>query len=206
MDPTNEAPLSGLHGWLLLLARWMRHPGRISAVAPSGRRLAEIMVNQLPGGNPRVVELGAGTGVFTSAMLRRGIAAERLLVADIDPAMVAFLRRRFPRVAVEQADARILPQVVHARGWRGADAPDAVLSGLGLLSMPANVRCDILRAAFEAMGTDGRFIQFTYAPFSPVRTNELAELGLACVGAGGTLLNLPPARVFVYRKIAAGTA
>lgn len=200
MNPINEASPAGLHGWFLLLARWLRHPGRISAVAPSGRRLAEVMVGQLPGGNPRVVELGAGTGVFTSAMLRRGIGAERLLVVDIDPAMVAFLRRRFPRVAVEQADARTLPQIVHAHGWRGVDAPDTVLSGLGLLSMPAAVRCGILRAAFEAMSPDGRFIQFTYAPFSPVRANELAELGLVCAGAGGTLLNLPPARVFVYHK------
>jgi 16S rRNA (adenine1518-N6/adenine1519-N6)-dimethyltransferase len=50
-----------------------------------------------------VVEIGPGDGALTAELARR---AGRLIALEIDPALVARLRQRFPGVEVVEADAR----------------------------------------------------------------------------------------------------
>lgn len=182
--------------------QWMRDPVKVAAVAPSGRQLARMMVAQLPAGAQRVVELGAGTGVFTRALLATGIAPENLLVVELNAALAELLQQRYPRVNVVCADARHLDALVagHARFGQGAKL-DAVVSGLGMLSMSGALRTEILRASFATLGAAGRFIQFTYGPVSPVRRRERDALGLRVRRAGFAVRNLPPANVFVYERL-----
>jgi 23S rRNA (adenine-N6)-dimethyltransferase len=49
-----------------------------------------------------VLDLGAGTGALTAALARAGA---RVVAVEIDPALAAGLRRRFPRAAVQNVDA-----------------------------------------------------------------------------------------------------
>lgn len=182
------------------LRQWLRDPVRMASVTPSGRQLAQLMVAQLPHPCGRVVELGAGTGVFTHALLEAGVAPAHLLVVEINPELADFLRGRFPGVDVACADARDLVALAGSHGLTADARPDAVVSGLGMLSMNGTLRCEILRAAFAAMGERGRFIQFTYGPTSPVRRREREALGLGVRRAGFAPRNLPPATVYVYRR------
>lgn len=182
------------------LRQWMRDPVKTASVTPSGRQLAQLMVAQLPPGCERVAELGAGTGVFTRALLEAGIPPSRLLVVEINPSLAGFLRGRFPGVAVACADARHLDTLAAEHGLLAGGKLDAVVSGLGMLSMPSHLRCEILRAAFAALGEAGRFIQFTYGPTSPVRRRERETLGLRVRRAGFAPCNLPPATVYVYQR------
>ena len=182
--------------------QWMRDPVKVAAVAPSGRQLARLMVAQLPAGAQRVVELGAGTGVFTRALLAAGVTPENLLVVELNAALAELLQQRLPRVSVVCADARHLDTLVsgHAHFGQGAKL-DAVVSGLGMLSMSSALRTEILRAAFATLSETGRFIQFTYGPVSPVRRRERDALGLRVSRAGFAVRNLPPANVFVYERL-----
>lgn len=186
------------------LGQWLRDPVRTASVTPSGRQLAHLMVAALPPGARRVVEIGAGTGVFTRALLEAGIPREHLLVVEINPRLAAFLEQRFAGVRVVCADARQLESLLAPPDLAAADAGgiDAVVSGLGLLSMRAETRCAILRAAFAVLAPGGRFVQFTYGPTSPVRRGERAALGLAVRRSGFALRNLPPATVYVYGRAA----
>lgn len=195
----SEAALD-LHSVRTFLRQWLRDPVKMASVTPSGRRLARLMVGQLPEGCSRVVELGAGTGVFTRALLDHGIAPSGLLVVEINPALADFLRRRFPAVTVVCADARHLDALADEHGLLREGKLDAVVSGLGMLSMNRALRTDILRAAFAALSDEGRFIQFTYGPASPIRPRERDALGLRMRRAGATLRNLPPASVYVYQR------
>jgi phospholipid N-methyltransferase len=183
------------------LRQWMRDPVRTASVTPSGRQLARLMVSQLPPECGRIVELGAGTGVFTRALLDSGIPASRLLVVEINPHLADFLRERFPGIAVACADARHLDALAEQHGLLAVGKLDAVVSGLGMLSMSSDLRCEILRAAFAALGERGRFIQFTYGPFSPVKRHEREALGLRVRRAGFAPRNLPPATVYVYDRL-----
>lgn len=196
--PGTEAAID-LHSIRTFLRQWLRDPVKMASVTPSGRQLASLMVAQLPPGCSRVVELGAGTGVFTRALLDAGIAPAQLLVVEINSHLAEFLRERFPGVTVACADARHLEALVGAAD--DGEAPHAVVSGLGLLSMSSDLRCSILRAAFAAMGEEGRFIQFSYGPVSPLRRSEREALGLRVQRAGFALRNLPPANVFVYQRL-----
>jgi phospholipid N-methyltransferase len=189
------------------LGQWLRDPVRTASVTPSGRQLAHLMVAALPAGARRVVEIGAGTGVFTRALLEAGIAPANLLVVEINPHLADFLRRRFADVNVACADARRLDALLVGAGF-AADGlgVDAVVSGLGLLSMRAETRCGIVREAFAVLAPNGRFVQFTYGPGSPLRRRERDALGLAVRRAGFALRNLPPATVYVYERRAACAA
>lgn len=188
------------------LGQWLRDPVRTASVTPSGRQLAHLMVAALPPGARRIIEIGAGTGVFTRALLEAGIPRENLLVVEINPRLAEFLHRRFAGVRVVCADARQLESLlVSPDPAAGAGGVDAVVSGLGLLSMRAEARCAIVRAAFAVLAPGGRFVQFTYGPKSPVRRGERAALGLAVWRSGFALRNLPPATVYVYRRAGTGT-
>lgn len=183
------------------LGQWVRDPVKMASVTPSGRQLTRLMIGQLPPGAARVAELGAGTGVFTRALLDAGIQPAQLLVVEINPHLAQFLRERFQGITIACADARHLDTLVGEHGQLAGGKLDAVVSGLGMLSMSSGLRSEIMRSAFAALGDHGRFIQFTYGPVSPVRRHERDALGVRVRRAGFAVRNLPPANVYVYERL-----
>ena len=204
---TQPHPRAGSDGFsvdgnpaLTFFREWLRNPFAMAAVSPSGRQLASLMMEQLPADAQRVVELGGGTGAFTRALLEHGIQPRNLIVVELNEALHQYLRERFPGVQVVRGDARDVHEIAGRCGLDGAEKMDAVISGLGLLSMSRSTQRDILRSAFEVLSPHGRFIQFTYGPFSPVPPELLDELHLKSHRAGTAWRNMPPANVFVYQR------
>lgn len=192
-----------LPDWLRFVGQWLRSPRRVAAVAPSSHGLAAAMLAELPPAARRVIELGGGTGAITGALLAGGIAARDLMVLELGEALHAFLRARFPDAVVVLGDAASLPRLARTAGFLDAGPADAVVSSLGLLAMDRDVVQRILAAAFECLRPDGRFIQFTYGPASPVPEPVLAALGLRMRRGGFVLRNVPPATVYVYERLPA---
>ncbi len=181
--------------------QWLKNPLGIAALSPSSRWLAREMIAQLPQGTRRVIELGGGTGVFTEALLHHGIAASDLLVVELNDELHRLLQRRFPDAHVVRGDARALESLVRDSGYADAGPADAMLSGLGLLSMSRATQREILRSAFAVLAPEGRLIQFTYGPASPVSREVLDELGLTAHRAGVAWRNVPPATVYVFTRM-----
>lgn len=180
--------------------QWLKNPLGIAALSPSGRQLTRQMISELPHGTRRVIELGGGTGVFTRAMLAHGIAPADLLVLELNEPLYQHLRTRFPDARVECGDARELVAIAQRDGYLDGGPADAIISGLGLLSMSRRTQAEILQAAFDALKPDGRLIQFTYGPKSPVPRDLLDELGLSVRRGGFAWWNVPPASVYVYTR------
>jgi phosphatidylethanolamine/phosphatidyl-N-methylethanolamine N-methyltransferase len=180
--------------------QWLKSPLSIAAISPSSQHLARQMLAELPDGARRVVELGGGTGVFTAALLGHGIAPRDLLVLELNEDLHQHLRQRFPAAHVICGDARELPEIAARSGYADEGPADAVLSGLGLLSMGRGMQKAIVEAAFRVLRPDGRFIQFTYGPTSPVKADVLAELELVARRASLTWRNVPPATVYVFER------
>lgn len=182
----------------LFLASWLRNPKRMGAAVPSSAFLARAIAAQI---DPRmagtVVELGGGTGAVTRALLQRGLPPERLLVIERDRNLQRLLADRFPQVQVLQGDALHLTSLLRELG---VSAVSTVVSGLPLLAMPVATRRSILQQGFGAMERNGVFIQFTYAPFSPISDQILRALGLRSDVAARVLRNIPPATVWCYRR------
>src|SRR5215468_10650198 len=103
----------------LFLSRWLHSPMHVGSVAPSSRRLADAIARQVPMDSPGwIIELGGGTGVVTAALLRAGVAPERLVVLERDPLLHKHLVERFPEVHVILGDAAKLAEALRPLGIR----------------------------------------------------------------------------------------
>lgn len=178
--------------------QWLKNPLRTAAVAPSSAELAAAMVAELHDDVRRVIELGGGTGAITVALLSAGIRDEDLLVLELNEELHAHLHLRFPKVRVVLGDARSLAALATDNGYLTVGPADAIVSGLGLLSMPPALQRDILEAAFDCLRPGGVFVQFTYGPAAPVADTVARELGLQVRRGDFVLRNMPPATVYVY--------
>nr|WP_277604961.1 methyltransferase domain-containing protein [Fertoeibacter niger] len=182
-------------GWpdhLRFLRSWASHPLRVAAIAPSGASLARLITREIDPEHAPVLELGPGTGVFTRALLDRGIDEADLTLVEYGADFAALLRNRFPRARVLQADAARLA----GRNLFPDRQAGAVVSGLGLLSMPPRTVFAIIAGAFACMEPRGALYQFTYGLRCPVPGPVLDRLALQATRVGGTLANLPPASVY----------
>jgi phospholipid N-methyltransferase len=178
-------------GWAFFRA-WVRDPKRVAAIAPSSASLAAAMTAAIAPSCAPVIELGPGTGVFTEALLERGVPEHRIALVELGEEFAASLRRRFPLATLVQHDASRLGSLE----LFGGELAGAVVSGLPLLAMaPARVR-RVLQHAFARLRPDGAFYQFTYGFRCPVPPRLLARLGLKATRVGVALRNLPPAAIY----------
>ncbi|MBA8903593.1 methyltransferase domain-containing protein [Phyllobacterium sp. P30BS-XVII] len=171
---------------------WLSDPLRVAAVAPSGKALARIMTQEIRPKNGPVLELGPGTGAFTRALLEKGIEESDLTLVEFGSEFREILEKRFPQSRVLLMDAAELAQ----NGIFEGAPVSAVVSGLPLLSMPAQKVTDILAGAFHYLREDGAFYQFTYGPRCPVPQRVLDRLDLNATHIGRAVCNLPPAAVY----------
>lgn len=171
---------------------WAVEPRRTGAILPSGNALSQLITSEIGPDTGPILELGPGTGVFTRALLARGVRQEELTLIEASPDFARLLQLRFPRARVLPIDARELStqELCHDR------PVEAVISGLPLLSLPASDVERILAGAFACMSPSAGLFQFTYSPFCPVPRAILDRLDLRATRIGGTLRNLPPANVF----------
>jgi phosphatidylethanolamine/phosphatidyl-N-methylethanolamine N-methyltransferase len=174
---------------------WLERPLATGAVTPSGRVLARTMARYIePGATGHVIELGPGTGPVTEALVEHGIDPARLILVEFNPRFCQLLRARFPSATVVQGDAYRLRHAV-AELLRQPAA--AVVSGLPLFTKPLRMRLRLLRESLSLLRPGAPFVQFTYAVVPPI---PKAAAGVRTEASERIWMNLPPARVWVYRK------
>ncbi|MGY2050893.1 class I SAM-dependent methyltransferase [Methylobacterium sp. JK268] len=177
------------------LRSWLERPLVTGAVTPSGRLLARTMASYV---DPRmtgpVIELGPGTGPVTDALVRRGIAQERLVLVEYNPDFCDLLHRRFPRATIIRGDAYRIRETL-----RGVvdEAACATISSLPLFTKPLEQRLDLLQEVHDLMHPNAPFVQFTYAVVPPIPARSSTYTASR---SNKVWLNLPPARVWVYRR------
>lgn len=176
----------------LFFRAWLSAPFRVASITPSGRALSSLITAEISAKTGTVIELGPGTGVFTEALLDRGVAEENLVLVEYGEEFASQLGRRFPTAKTFHMDAAQLRKLpLHASAHVGA-----VVSGLPLLSMPVRKVHAILEGAFSHLRRNGAFYQFTYGPRCPIARPLLDRLGLKATHVGWTLANIPPAAVY----------
>jgi phosphatidylethanolamine/phosphatidyl-N-methylethanolamine N-methyltransferase len=174
---------------------WIEKPLHMGAVMPSGRVLARTMAHYVDiNGTGPVVELGPGTGAITNALVERGVDQKRLVLIEYNPGFCALLRDRYPQAKVVQGDAYTLRDTL----WNVLSAPAAaIVSGLPLVTKPMLTRLKLIRDAFAALSPGAPFVQFTYSVVPPI---PKSLPGVITEASERIWMNLPPARVWVYRK------
>ncbi|EGP09350.1 phosphatidylethanolamine N-methyltransferase [Bradyrhizobiaceae bacterium SG-6C] len=176
------------------LRSWIEKPLHMGAVMPSSKALARTMARYVdPHSDGPVIELGPGTGAITDALLAHGIAEKRLVLVEFDPGFCALLRERYPHANVIQGDAYSLDQTLAEL----KEPASAMVSGLPLVTKPMLVRLKLMRDAFQKMEAGAPFVQFTYSVAPPI---PKSLPGIHTQASERIWMNLPPARVWVYRK------
>lgn len=203
---------------LAFIREFIRHPGRIGAIAPSGRALAAAMVRGIDFPHTRsILEFGPGTGVFTKAVLdamphdwldprqsgRPGQGRGRFIAIEFNPKMAAAVRRQFPEATVHHDDAANVEAICRREGIAPGTV-DAIISGLAWTSIPEEPRKRILEATHRVLKPGGEFRTFTYQASMLVRSawvfRRLLRETFSDVQVGRVVwANMPPA--FVYRCV-----
>jgi phosphatidylethanolamine/phosphatidyl-N-methylethanolamine N-methyltransferase len=176
----------------------------VGAISPSSRYLATAMLEQLPLSKTRVaVELGAGTGVITHALLDRLPPDATLFVFEINPRFCDCLRQSIsdPRLVLINASVENLALELRQRGVQQVDA---VVSSLGLALMPDCMRHAVLQQLSPFLHRRSVFTQYHYIHGLQVMEGRLCRFYLRpllsryfkSVESKIEWRNLPPAFVF----------
>jgi phosphatidylethanolamine/phosphatidyl-N-methylethanolamine N-methyltransferase len=179
----------------LFFRRWLANPLQMGSIVPSSPALCKRIAAQTKA-NPDqiVVELGAGTGVISRALIEAGLAPERLYVVEIVPDMADHLRAALPGANVIEGDARRLPQLIppEFHGKIGT-----VVVGIPLVLLPLAEQRRFIDA-IEAVAPGLGFILYSYCVTSPLpyKKHQLTPKREAW-----TPLNFPPASVWRYVPI-----
>jgi len=180
---------------LLFFKRLLKNPRALGAIAPSSLALSNFICRHVEAVvGTYVVEIGAGTGRFTRALLHYGVDPSQLFVVEMDPELCKFLTLHFPHVTVINGDASHLAEILppHVIG-----NVSTVISGIPLINLPESVQANIADACFSVLAEGGQMLQFTYGPVSPLSTRKL---GLHKKRLGSVLWNFPPAVIWAYKR------
>ena len=178
----------------MVFRKFLKHGTAIATPAPSGRYLVREMLKTIDFDSAKViVELGAGTGPITEALIKRVKPHTKLLIVEIEAEFCERLRRRFPNADIIQGDAAHMDQLL---ADRGISQVDHVVSGLPLPSIPHPIRKAILASAARSMGPDGVFRQLTVMPYVywNFYRNYFENVTFKLVP-----LNFPPAGVYLCK-------
>ncbi|KAA3655863.1 MAG: methyltransferase domain-containing protein [Calditrichaeota bacterium] len=174
------------------------NPRGVGAACPSSKGLARIMASFIPKDDDGyIVELGAGTGVVTAAILERGIDPSRLIVVEISEDLVKMLRKQFPNVRIVHGNAAALKDHLDYSLGEGSNRVSTIVSSLPMRSLPEKLVDAIKQQLHDILPHNGRLIHFTYA-LKPVSQNYLTSFQRT--NSKIRWRNVPPARVEVYHR------
>jgi len=176
----------------LFFRRWLANPLQMGSIIPSSPTLCgRIAALAHRAEDEVIVELGAGTGVVSRALLAAGVPPEKLVVVEIVRDMAEHLREALPGVNVIQGDAfdlaNTLPERLHGK-------VGTAICGIPLVMLPTEQQRRFV-AAVESVAPGRGFLLYTYCITSPL---PYATLGLTAKREAWTARNFPPASVWRY--------
>ncbi|HSN40007.1 MAG TPA: hypothetical protein VLT92_07410 [Burkholderiales bacterium] len=171
----------------VFLHQWLKSPTLFGAIAPSSRYLARVMAGHADGADA-LVELGAGTGIITTDLVRRHPGVP-LIIFEQNPVLAGRLRGRFPQ-------ATVIAACFHTRADALSHLPDCAVfvSSLPFRSLPSEIAaptiCALQRLLLDT--PQRRLVQYTYQPRAPFKP----PAGLAWRRRATVWRNAPPAGVW----------
>lgn len=170
------------------------NPALVGAVCPSSRWLAAAMADAA-GGARLLVELGAGTGAITEALVARHPRVP-LVAVELQSDLARVLAQRFAHVDVRQAGAHEVLASLHER----APPQTVLVSSLPFQSLPAVWRRTTVDAIAHFLRADARrrLVQYTYGLQAPFELPAGSDLHWT--RGGRVWRNAPPASLWALQR------
>ncbi len=176
----------------MFLRRWIANPLQMGSIVPSSPALCSPVVRHVRRApDEAVLELGAGTGVISRALLQGGVPPDRLIVVEIVPDMANHLRRILSGAMVLEGDARQLSDLVPAH-WHGRIG--TVVCGIPLVLLPLAEQRRFIDA-IDSVAPGRGFLHYSYCATSPLPARRHR---LSAKREAWTPLNFPPASLWRY--------
>lgn len=181
-------------------SRWLKNPFQMGTIAPISVRLAKEAVKCVLK-KEIIIEIGAGTGRLSRALIESGINPKNLWLIEIDPLLCDFLKKSlkshpkcqesFPTII--QGDARFLDEIL-PKNMVGTVF--TIVSSIPLMYMEEPEREKIIKASFKVLRKGCEIIHVTYSPKSPIKfMKTIYQSRLKALW-----FNFPPGFVWRYRE------
>ena len=175
------------------LQGFLRSPLEVGSVIPSSRFMVNKVMNRVREVEPKsVVELGAGTGVFTRELDKHCGQASSFMVFEKDETMKKKLEDSFPHRSI-YADALDLPNILQQQNHGKVDC---IVCGLPFTLFPKAKTEEMFEKIYDSLADDGTFIMYQYTTHMKQRLQNL----FGQVTTRYVLLNIPPTFVFFCKK------
>jgi len=203
----------------LFFRQFIRNPFQTGAILPSSAALGRAMVAYLAQkqGRVDVLEVGAGSGAFTTAIIPLLEPGDTLDVVEINPELMAFLQRRLSREALPRAGGVTIRFINDdVRNVPFEHNYDYIVFSLPLTNFPLAMVQDILERMINHLKPGGVFGYVKYiglgrlkylasgpAARADMRAKQAFMDRLARqyqVERRAVLRSLPPAWTFYWRK------
>ena len=184
-----------LGGKLEFYKGWLSNPKGVGAIAPSSPAMADKMAAAIRvGKGKKVLEVGPGTGVFTGAILARGVLPDDLIAVEYNEKFLPGLRERFPEVTFVHGDAMDIEAIARQQS---IEKFDTIISGLPLLNFPPAKRVQFVNSMLDHLEPGRPLVQFSYGLNPPV---AVGSNNFVAKRLGSVFGNLPPARIWAYKR------
>jgi phospholipid N-methyltransferase len=186
---------SSLHENWKFFQAFLKSPRVVASVIPSSPVAVRRAVRAIDPAQARVVvELGAGTGCMTRALLDALPTSSRLIViertAEFIPTLTAI---RDERLEVVHGCASNIGAEVRRLGY---EAADAVISGIPFSTLPQALASRIAAEIHAVLAPGGRFVAYQFNK----RVADYARPLMGLPEVEFVFRNVPPVRLFTWRK------
>lgn len=208
---------------LVFLSQVLTNFGTVGAIAPSSPLLAKAIVRPLRNRPERpisVLEVGAGTGVFTSRILKFLGPGDQLDVYESNPRFCRYLSRFLQDQDLQLRGVRCNLHNADVRQLKQARPFDFIVCGLPFNSFDVQTVDEILEILMSHLAATGVFAYFEYSLSPAVRSSFLKaadrdrlrkvnyRIGMFVrkhqFDCRQVWWNFPPARARYCRKASAG--
>lgn len=125
-----------MRAFTLFLYEAVMHPSMVGALFPSSKKLANRLSQQISNNSGLVVELGAGTGAITAALINQKGLFRQLIVIEQSAKLSNHLMQRFPELKIIQGDACQLSNLIN----QSTSVPiQAIVSSLPLRTLSPSI-------------------------------------------------------------------
>jgi phospholipid N-methyltransferase len=188
--------MSGLD-WTFFRA-FVKSPNIVASAIPSSAMLEQRTIRHMELETAKVVvEFGAGTGGLTRSILAAMRPDARLISIEFTAEFIPILERiDDPRFEIIKGCASSIGEQLEKRGLAGADA---VVSGIPFSTLPPELCRRIAANLYAALNPGGRFVAYQFS-------DKVADFISPHMGAPAVereLVNIPPMRVYSWRKAVA---
>jgi phosphatidylethanolamine/phosphatidyl-N-methylethanolamine N-methyltransferase len=182
---------------IVFLKGMIASPDTVGSIIPTSRVTANCMASQIDlSSDLPVLELGPGTGVITKAILRHGVAAKDLYCVEYSDEFTRRLRVMLPDINIINGDAFALSDVL---GDMANSQFDTIITSMPLLNFPMTARKQLINDLLDRVPLGRPIILFSYGATAPVPADE-GNYDVTSIK--WILRNVPPARIWSYRRVA----